>query len=226
MYAYYGVLLCCHLVGDFYLQGDKLAKNKQMKVGGVIIHSFVYVLPFLPLIAMLDRMIGEAVLLASVLFVSHFLIDIFSRRYQTFSAFLTDQVMHLVVLLVVARLYPLQIQLPAFWIGIAFSMFFIFKPSSIAVSKLLASCAVTSEADEENALHAGRKIGYLERLIILLLCLFGSVSACTLVIAAKTLVRYSEFSNDNNFREVFLVGTLMSITLALIGYGGARLLMG
>jgi len=56
--------------------------------------------------------------------------------------------------------------------------------------------------------------------------LFGSVSACTLVIAAKTLVRYSEFSNDNNFREVFLVGTLMSITLALIGYGGARLLMG
>ena len=80
MYAYYGVLLCCHLVGDFYLQGDKLAKNKQMKVGGVIIHSFVYVLPFLPLIAMLDRMIGEAVLLASVLFVSHFLIDIFSRR--------------------------------------------------------------------------------------------------------------------------------------------------
>ena len=94
MYAYYGVLLCCHLVGDSIFRAINWQRTAD-EGGRVIIHSFVYVLPFLPLIAMWknDR---EAVLLASVLFVSHFLIDIFSRRYQPFSI-PHDQVMHLVV---------------------------------------------------------------------------------------------------------------------------------
>ncbi|HAF85378.1 MAG TPA: hypothetical protein DCG32_03240 [Sphaerochaeta sp.] len=226
MYIYYGVLLCCHLVGDFYLQSDVLARHKQTQVTGVLLHSLLYVIPFVPLIFLLQISYGQAGLLMLALGVTHVLVDSLTRRYCTFTSFLIDQSIHIGVLLGMALLFPLQLQLPASSVGIAFALLFIFKPSSVAVSRVLASLASTPSDNNQDPVHAGYKIGYLERLIILLLCLFGSISTCVLVIAAKTLVRYAEFSNDSEFREVFLVGTLMSIALALIGYGGARLLIG
>ncbi len=226
MFQYYGFLLCCHLVGDFYLQVDSLARHKQKKVSGVLIHSLLYVLPFVPVIFLLRVSLGESSLLVLALGLSHFLVDSVSRKYYSFKSFLIDQSIHLAVLWGMAMLFPLYVQLPAPLVGIGFALLLIFKPSSVIVSRVLFSLAVTSSEDKLDTVHAGYKIGYLERLIILLLCLFGSISTCALVIAAKTLVRYAEFSNDSAFREVFLVGTLMSITLALIGYGVARLLMG
>ena len=226
MFQYYGLLLCCHLVGDFYLQVDSLAKRKQEQVKGVLIHSFLYVIPFVPVMYILQISLGEVGLLLLALGISHFFVDSISRKFSSFKSFLIDQSIHLAVLWGMAMLFPLHIQLPAPLVGIGFALLLIFKPSSVIVSRVLASLAVTSSEDKLDTVHAGYKIGYLERLIILLLCLFGAISTCALVIAAKTLVRYSEFSNDSAFREVFLVGTLMSIALALIGYGVARLLMG
>lgn len=226
MYTYYVVLFCCHLVGDFYLQADALARHKEKKVTAVLIHSLLYVIPFLPLLAFLDVSFVEAGLLVLAIGITHFVVDSITRKYCTFTSFLIDQGLHLAVLLGMAFLFPLQIQLSGAVVGIVFALLLIFKPSSVIVSRVLASLASSTTEVKQDAVHAGYKIGYLERLIILLLCLFGAISTCALVIAAKTLVRYSEFSNDNAFREVFLVGTLMSITLALIGYGVVRLMMG
>ncbi len=226
MYEYYGILLCCHLIGDFYLQADTLARHKQEQVTGVLIHSLLYVIPFVPLMCFLQISLGQAGLLVLALGVTHFLVDSVTRRYCSFKSFLVDQSIHIGVLLGMAMLFPLPLQLPASLVGIGFALLLIFKPSSVIVSRVLSSL-VSGNADEgQGTLHAGYKIGYLERLIILLLCIFGAIASCTLVIAAKTLVRYAEFSNDNAFREVFLVGTLMSIALALIAYGGAKLFIG
>ena len=226
MLRYYVFLLCCHLVGDFYLQGDSLARRKQEKISGVLIHSLLYILPFVPLVVLLRVPLLQAGLLVLALGLSHFLVDNVSRKYFSFKSFLIDQSIHMAVLWGMAMVFPLHVQLPASVVGIGFALLLIFKPSSVIVTRVLASLAATAPDYKQESVHAGYKIGYLERLIILLLCLFGSVSTCALVIAAKTLVRYAEFSNDNAFREIFLVGTLMSISLALIGYGGARLLMG
>lgn len=225
MYEYYVLLLCCHLVGDFYLQAEALAKQKQKHVPGVLIHSLLYVIPFVPVAVFLHLSLAQAGLLVLVIGLSHFLVDMVSRRCSTFTSFLVDQGIHIGVLLGVTMLFPLHIELPAALVGIGFALLLIFKPSSVIVSRVLASLAKTTPEDKVETVHAGQKIGYLERLIILLLCLFGSISTCALVIAAKTLVRYAEFSNDNTFREVFLVGTLMSIVLALIGYGVVRLII-
>lgn len=226
MFQYYGLLFCCHLVGDYYLQVDALAKRKQEQVRGVLLHSLLYVLPFVPVLVLLRVSLAEALLLVLALGISHFIVDSVSRNYCSFKSFLIDQCIHLAVLWGMAMIFPLYVHLPAPVVGIGFALLLIFKPSSVIVSRVLASLAVTSSEDKQDTMHAGYKIGYLERLIILLLCLFGAISTCALVIAAKTLVRYSEFSNDSAFREVFLVGTLMSIALALIGYGVARLMMG
>ncbi len=226
MYEYYGLLLCCHLLGDFYLQADSIAQHKQKQVMGVLIHSQLYVIPFIPLVYFINLSLGTSIGLVIALGISHFLVDIISRRFFSFTALMIDQAIHAGILLVIAIPFPLHIELPASYVGIGFALLLIFKPSSVIVSRVLSSLASIPSAYKQEDVHAGYKIGYLERLIILLLCLFGAISTCALVIAAKTLVRYAEFSHDSAFREVFLVGTLMSICLALIGYGGARLLMG
>ncbi len=226
MLPYFVLLLCCHLVGDYYLQGRALVQHKQAKASGVVVHSLLYGIAYLPVVVGLKGGWEEKGLFLLTLFVSHLVVDMVSRKHPSFAAFLVDQAIHLSVLAAMVILFPLAVELSSSLIGIGFALLFIFKPSSVVVSKMLASCTATKGEMEQEALHAGRKIGYLERLIILLLGLFGAISTCALVIAAKTLVRYSEFSSDNNFREVFLVGTLMSITLALIGYGVARILMG
>ena len=227
MYLYFVGLLCCHLIGDFYLQANILARDKRKRMTGVLIHSMLYVLPFIPLVVfLLDLALGTAVGVVLALGVSHFLVDSVSRRYCSFTSLMIDQALHIGALMGIALLFPVQVQLPASVVGIGFALLLIFKPSSVIVSRVLSSLALSDPTDKQEPVHAGYKIGYLERLIILLLCLFGSIATSALVIAAKTLVRYGEFSNDSAFREVYLVGTLMSITLALIGYGVARLMIG
>lgn len=67
---------------------------------------------------------------------------------------------------------------------------------------------------DTNEYRAGRFIGILERLILLLLFINGSIGAVGLVVAAKGLIRFTELK-DKNFAEYFLLGTLLSITGAL-----------
>ena len=51
-------------------------------------------------------------------------------------------------------------------------------------------------------LKIGRYIGYLERFIIFLLCLFDSISTIGFILAAKTLVRYKDIkTNEDNFKK-------------------------
>ncbi len=61
----------------------------------------------------------------------------------------------------------------------------------------------------------GSTIGIIERLLISALVLAGGVMAVGLVIAAKTLARFKQL-DDRDFAEYYLMGTLASVTLAII----------
>lgn len=189
-------------------------------------HSSLYVVPFLPLVLIMSVPLWQVGLLVLAMGISYFLVDLTSRRDCSFTSLIIDQGIHVAFLMAMAMLFPLSVPIPASYVGIGFALLLIFKPSRVIFFRVFSSLALPAPSEKQETVHAGNKIGYLERLIILLLCLFGAISTCALVIAAKTLVRYAEFSNDSAFREVFLVGTLMSLCLALIGYGVARLLMG
>ena len=39
--------LICHLIGDFWLQSDWMAKNKKKYFRIALLHSFIYTIPFL-----------------------------------------------------------------------------------------------------------------------------------------------------------------------------------
>jgi hypothetical protein len=62
----------------------------------------------------------------------------------------------------------------------------------------------------------GRAIGVLERAMGLTLVLIGQYGALGLVVAAKSLARFKALE-DREFAEYFLVGTLASLLLALVG---------
>ncbi len=61
--------------------------------------------------------------------------------------------------------------------------------------------------------QAGRLIGYLERLLVILLVLSREFGAIAFVIAAKAIIRF-ESSKERAFAEYFLVGTFASVLVA------------
>ncbi len=70
----------------------------------------------------------------------------------------------------------------------------------------------------------GRAIGYLERLIVFALTLSGDLSALGLVLVAKGIARFRQL-DDRDFAEYVLIGTLLSISAALlIGFAAKGLL--
>jgi hypothetical protein len=70
----------------------------------------------------------------------------------------------------------------------------------------------------------GRAIGALERAIALTLVLLGQYGALGLIVAAKSLARFKALE-DREFAEYFLIGTLGSLLLALLGGVAVRLVV-
>jgi hypothetical protein len=73
--------------------------------------------------------------------------------------------------------------------------------------------------DKQNSLPAqdniGALIGKLERTLILTLVLTQNFTAITLVFAAKSVARFSNFT-DKKFADYYIVGTLSSLSISLI----------
>ncbi len=65
---------------------------------------------------------------------------------------------------------------------------------------------------------AGKYIGWLERFLVVTFIVGGYPEGIGLLLAAKALARYPEIKNDEkyHFAEYFLIGTLTSVTLALL----------
>jgi hypothetical protein len=64
--------------------------------------------------------------------------------------------------------------------------------------------------------NAGMYIGWLERFLILTALILRSPATAGLILAAKSIARYPEFKHEK-FAEYFLIGTLLSICIAVAG---------
>jgi hypothetical protein len=73
-----------------------------------------------------------------------------------------------------------------------------------------------SEGESEEQLqNAGLYIGWLERFLVLSALLLQSPATVGLILTAKSIARYPEFETER-FAEYFLIGTLLSISMALL----------
>lgn len=61
----------------------------------------------------------------------------------------------------------------------------------------------------------GKIIGYVERLLIILLTMVSAYSAIAFIVAAKSIARFKQL-DDRNWAEYFLLGTLTSILLGVL----------
>jgi hypothetical protein len=72
------------------------------------------------------------------------------------------------------------------------------------------------------ATQVGATIGVLERLLIVTLLLVGAEAAIGFVIAAKTIARF-RLLDDRDFAEYYLLGTLASVSVAILTALAARI---
>ena len=84
-------LILCHLVGDYVLQCDFIAKTKGSNLYHLFVHCALYCLPFVLLYG-IDWKIG-------LLFASHIIIDVLKARFNKIS-YMIDQILHYIVLFI------------------------------------------------------------------------------------------------------------------------------
>lgn len=255
------VLLCVHLLGDFYFQTQKMADNKQEKFSWTVWHCLIYgagswLLFFLFLPGMDMKYIFAFVLAHAVIDVAKYGLCRFCRNKHwridsplgRRNVFLTDQAAHLITIfgisywmrqLDIGSLYRdgTDIFFDAFdipeltFLKWAAVLLVIHKPVNILIANILSwykpSDDVTSDkgaagsaSGRSNSVstdrNAGRMIGTLERIIMVIFISISQYSAVGLVLTAKSIARYERISKDQVFAEYYLLGTLLSTICAVI----------
>jgi hypothetical protein len=84
-------VIFCHLIGDYVLQCDFIAKTKGSNWYHLIVHCVLYVLPFYLAFGLDWKLL--------VLFMSHIVIDPLKARWNKIS-YTGDQLLHYVIALV------------------------------------------------------------------------------------------------------------------------------
>ena len=78
-------LILCHLVGDYVLQIDFIAKSKGSNIYHLLVHCLLYCLPFYIVFGLTWQLIPLLIL--------HIIIDLLKARYKLIPYWL-DQVLH------------------------------------------------------------------------------------------------------------------------------------
>lgn len=237
------LILLGHIIGDFYVQTDKIAEKKKNSIKYMLIHCLIYTIVVGIGFYELSRGIVKTLIISSVIFLSHLIIDLIKRKCDKnaikyeYIIFLIDQIIHIMILLLIIYIAKQQF---CFRINnnliiddlnvktcivVASAALVCWKPASIFVSLVFKIIPETIEqADqtikankktETEGVKIGSWIGILEREIIFILGLMGQFGAIGFVLTAKSLARFKQLENKS-FAEKYLVGTLLSAFIAIV----------
>ena len=84
-------LICCHLVGDYVLQCDFIAKTKGENWYHLLVHCMLYCLPFYACFGFDWRLL--------TILVAHLIVDPLKARYKKIN-YVQDQAIHYVTILI------------------------------------------------------------------------------------------------------------------------------
>lgn len=242
MYSrYFKIFLLGHLLGDFYIQTGKMADRKEYSLKWVLIHSLCYEGINLIITVPILSMILPIILLGCC----HFLIDCLkyvflkiirkSNKYTYVSgrnSFIIDQIIHICLIAFISywlkdidiagwriiedffALTGISAETAISWL---LALLLIHKPANILIQKLLTKYKPDKkDEDKANDKNAGRFIGNLERIIMLIFWAIGQYSAIGLVLTAKSIARYDRIAKEKDFAEYYLLGTLLSTLIAIV----------
>lgn len=87
--------------------------------------------------------------------------------------------------------------------------------------RLKSSATQAEQTDRESGPGNGRVIGALERLLIYIFLVSGHSLAVSVIVAVKALARFKRMEEDQAFAEYVIIGTFLSILIALVACGWA-----
>ncbi len=269
-------LILAHLIADFFLQSDEMVREKLKNLKKHMLHHFIVLLPVTILFWGLSfnfvNPLQYVVLPILFLLGTHFIIDFLKiklldkttdqQNMKKLLYFITDQFLHLVMIILACHLFfmlPINRLLEK---GIALltensslsvfnSVLFIFiivilvtSVSGHIIRILLGTLptqllsfegryAFKNERREEQMnsagglieeynyftfnkhdLSRGKLIGYIERLLVIILTFYSAYPAIAFIVTAKSIARFKQM-DDRNWAEYFLLGTLTSMLLGI-----------
>ncbi len=269
-------LILAHLIADFFLQSDEMVREKLKNLKKHMLHHFIVLLPVTLLFWGLSfdfvNPLQYVVLPILFLLGTHFIIDFLKiklldkttdqQNMKKLLYFITDQFLHLVMIILACHLFfnlPINRMLEK---GIALltensslsvlnSVLFIFiivimvtSVSGHIIRILLGTLptqllsfegryAFKNERREEQMhsagglieeynyftfnkhdLSRGKLIGYIERLLVIILTFYSAYPAIAFIVTAKSIARFKQM-DDRNWAEYFLLGTLTSMLLGI-----------
>ncbi len=228
------ILIIAHMLLDFTFQSSVMAQKKRKIFKYLVIHSLIYLIGC-GIVCGFFLTANYALLAVAILSISHFLIDWAKQRLELrftnntfkFAAFILDQTVHIAIIIAASSLLKLNAQTGCFYpmisgykyIDTAISHILLFtviwNPASVFIKKLFELILSNDSSTSENDLKMGNLIGKLERVIVAILVLQNQYGVIGLVLTAKSIARFKQLE-DKNFAEKYLVGTLASLSIALI----------
>lgn len=234
-------LYVAHLCGDFFLQYRRFCEKKReenCRGWRVYVHSLV-----IGLLSWAVVWDARAWWLALLLGCSHLIVDVaksavekkmIEKKADRFLLvpFCADQLVHLVLIVVFASLWLNCHVWNEFawavdntkWLAVAVALLVASKPANILVNLILRICKVSGsegesmDGGEHGNFHSGALIGTLERWLTIIFVVLGKYEAIGFLLAAKSILRFSETSKGGEKSEYVLTGTLLSLTIA-VGLG-------
>lgn len=218
-------LFLAHLIGDFIIQPTKWVIHKEAnKVGSTYLYLHVFLHFLITMIVLWDFSMWK---IALIIMGSHYIIDVVKLYITSFFKnksipFFIDQLLHILVLYCCAfygNLYENTIAVfeNLDW-ALVTAVVFVTFPSAILMGKLLEAMSNQIPTDHKSLPNAGKYIGILERLFVLIFIVLGRWEAIGLLIAAKSVFRFNDLKESNNRKltEYILIGTLVSFGLAIL----------
>ncbi len=218
-------LLLAHIIGDFVLQTKSMVNDRDTKHWRsvkLIYHTCAHALLIYVMLWDLS-LIWPAVLVL----LTHYIIDLIkSYQKESIYSFLADQFSHIAVIVIIwviiRGIEPfkfLDTLIPEntykIWLYL-FSFVFLTWPVGILISKL--TCNWQAQLSMTKGLNeAGKWIGMLERILILIFVLVNQYAGIGFLIAAKSILRFNDVKSSENKKEAeyILIGTMMSFTIAI-----------
>jgi hypothetical protein len=232
-----------HLLADFLFQTNRLVEQKRAgKSRAYLIHGLIHYFSCALLLGFFVRgsLLSPRTQFALVaLTLVHLLID-FSKIKLTGRlvkegpwAYLCDQAAHLATVIAAAVIIaPAEsfaelagvfdrarvvrnavILIPVVYIAVVFGGGYFVR---FLTRSLAEGAERNSHGKSETLQNAGLYIGWLERFLVITALLLQSPAMIGLIFTAKSIARYPEFKSER-FAEYFLIGTLLSLSIAILG---------
>ena len=218
-------LFLAHLIGDFLLQPNTWVEHKEEhKAASKYLYFHVLLHFVVTMILLWDFQYWKIAILITVI---HYVIDLVKLYTTPFFdnkgiPFFIDQLLHIVVLYSCAYFgglyeHTLGLFQQLDW-ALVTAIVFVSFPSAIIMSKMMQKMSEQIEVDHKSLPNAGKYIGMIERIFVLIFIILGRWEVIGLLITAKSVFRFNDLkeSNSRKLTEYILIGTLISFGIAII----------